>query len=196
MEPGSKVVLQMHYNTVSAAPMSDRSSFGVTITDEVEHRAMVLPFTNFRWAQGEEPMMIPAGESSVTHSFESDRNTPFLNFMLQEIDAKPEDTLMIGNVGMHMHQLGHRGRLALKRGSGEESCLVEIDDWDFGWQGSYDLAKPVAFGPQDTLSVSCEWDNSPENQPIIDGEIAEPSDVEWGEGSYDEMCLSTLYISK
>ena len=141
-------------------------------------------------------MSIPAGEASVAHSFTAQRSNPFMTLLLQEIGAGSEDTLWVSNAGLHMHLLGRSGSLAIEHDNGEDTCLVEIDDWDFGWQGSYRLSEPVAFGPQDALALGCEWDNSAGNQAIIDGEIGEPRDVEWGDGSFDEMCLSVLYVSQ
>ena len=52
------------------------------------------------------------------------------------------------------------------------------------------------LGPDDAVRLSCRWDNSPENQPIVDGVALEPRDVSWGEGTTDEMCLGNLYITR
>jgi hypothetical protein len=53
----------------------------------------------------------------------------------------------------------------------------------------------VRVGPQDTLELRCAWDNSAENQPVVDGAPLSPTDVAWGEGSTDEMCLGILYVT-
>lgn len=39
-------------------------------------------------------------------------------------------------------------------------------------------------------------DNSAENQPLVDGVPKESVDVGWGEGTFDEMCLGVLLISR
>ena len=49
--------------------------------------------------------------------------------------------------------------------------------------------------PGDSLRLSCTWDNSEANQPVIDGQVAAPHDVQWGEGTTDEMCLGVLYLT-
>jgi len=196
LEPGSKIVFQMHYNTSSATPIADRTSMGLTLTDSVERRGMVLPFTNFAWILGLESMSIPAGESSVEHGFVAALDELPYTALLQEIGAGPDDTLSITDVGLHMHLLGRKTKLSIQREGGGETCLLDIDDWDFGWQGDFSLREPVSFEPGDKLSLSCEWDNSESNQPVIDGQIADPHDVGWGDGSFDEMCLSILYVSK
>jgi len=43
------------------------------------------------------------------------------------------------------------------------------------------------------LRLTCRYDNSPDNQPIVNGEQVAPRDVRWGEGTLDEMCL--LYMT-
>jgi hypothetical protein len=40
--------------------------------------------------------------------------------------------------------------------------------------------------------VECHYDNSPGNQPVVDGQRLPPRDVTWGEGTHDEMCLSYI----
>jgi hypothetical protein len=44
--------------------------------------------------------------------------------------------------------------------------------------------------------MQCWWDNSAANQPLVDGMPKEPSDVGWGEGTFDEMCLGVVYVAK
>ena len=39
------------------------------------------------------------------------------------------------------------------------------------------------------MEVTCTYDNSAGNQPLIDGEQMDPMDIEWGDGTLDEMCL-------
>ena len=42
--------------------------------------------------------------------------------------------------------------------------------------------------------MTCVYDNSAENQPVVDGEKQDPKDVQWGDGSFDEMCLNYLLV--
>ena len=53
----------------------------------------------------------------------------------------------------------------------------------------------IGLDADDTLWMECTWDNSASNQPIVDGEVQEPVDVAWGEGTSDEMCLSGFYVT-
>jgi hypothetical protein len=101
----------------------------------------------------------------------------------------------IHGIGLHMHTLGTRGRLFVRRASGTDDCALEIPRWDFDWQLGYRLAEPIHVDPADTLHIECEWDNSPGNQPIVDGQPMEPRDVNWGEDTFDEMCLGLVYVT-
>lgn len=192
--PGSKVVVQMHYNTMPGSTLADLSSVGLELTPDVENPGVMMPFTSVGWVSG--GMHIPAGDESVIHSHDADRSDQLVQFSLASIGASPSDTVYIRNAALHMHMLGRQGQILVNHASGDESCLLWIDDWDFNWQDSFQLTEPVALGPNDKLQLACEWDNSPGNQAIVDGQPREPVDVNWGDGTYDEMCLAILYAHK
>jgi hypothetical protein len=183
VEEGSLISLQVHYNATAPGVETDQTSVSFMIEDEVDEVAMVLPWTNFLlWVQGQQ-MHIPAGEGDATHSFAYDP-TPFLG-----------GGFTIHAASLHMHLRGKSARTYIKRANGDEECLLTIPNWDFGWQRSYPLSKTTVFNPGDKLGLECHWDNSPANQPWIDGEQLVPMDINWGEGSTDEMCLGVYYIS-
>ena len=196
IEPGVRLVVQMHYNTSSSAPVADRTSLGLRLEDSVEHPGMMFPLTDIGWVTGSSPMTIPAGEPAVVHSTTIERDGPLLSLLLGRLGVGASETVAISSAGLHMHTLGHRARLAVRHADASESCLLELDDYDFAWQGGYDLREAVQLGPDDALELSCEWDNSAENQPIIDGAVRAPQDVAWGEGTFDEMCLGVVYVSR
>ena len=107
-----------------------------------------------------------------------------------EVKGEPRK---IFSVMPHMHLLGQTIDLRLDRG-GEETCVARVDDWEFHWQQFYDL-KPEEFlevREGDILRYSCVFDNSAENQPIVDGEQQAPRTVGFGEGTLDEMCLNVV----
>lgn len=188
IEPGSKIVLQVHYNSHESGPGPDRTAVEVKLEPSVEREALVVPFTNPNWLSGD-AMSIPAGDPEVTHAFSMDGST-YAGFLNGPIEAG--EPLEIHAAALHMHQLGTRGRIAVKRASGEEACLLDVPHWDFHWQASYSLSTPVRLERGDKFSISCTWDNSAENQTDPG---AAPQDVTWGEGSSDEMCLGLLYVT-
>jgi hypothetical protein len=82
---------------------------------------------------------------------------------------------------------------SLKRADGSSPCLVDVK-WDFHWQFDYIFAKGEPFGPDDQFSASCTFDNSAENQAVIDG-VKQPSRaVVFGERSIDEMCEHYIWL--
>ena len=87
---------------------------------------------------------------------------------------------------------GARNRLDIQRASGAKECLLDIERWDFHWQGAYTLRTTKRVEMNDSISLECHWDNSAANQP--DG--LPPRDLNWGEGTNDEMCLGLLYITQ
>jgi hypothetical protein len=105
---------------------------------------------------------------------------------------RQNEPLTIHDVNFHMHQLGVSGSLEIIRASGEEECLLGINDWDFNWQLAYRFKSPVLLNPGDRLRLTCTWDNTAGNQPT--GEP--PRDLNWGDGTYDEMCLGVMYMSQ
>lgn len=95
-----------------------------------------------------------------------------------------------------MHELGKRQRSEIRHADASATCVLDIPDWDFSWQGSYALREPVTLRSGDALWMGCTWDNSAANQPVVEGKLRAPTDVAWGEGSSDEMCLGSFYVTR
>lgn len=169
---GSRFVLQIHYNTMNGMGV-DRTKVRMWRTEAPVGRApRDLRMANFTF-------LIPAGAPSYTATVSTDiRPNGFPN--------KPGP---IWQVWGHMHMLGARFSLDLIRANGASQRLLHIPHWDFHWQGVYNLATPIRAEAGDRLLMTCVWDNSPENQPVVGGVRQNPRLVHWGEGSLDEMCL-------
>lgn len=182
VEPGSMIILQVHYNALSLDAEPDRSSIQLKVDEQVDKEAFVVPFASPAWLAG--GMRIPAGESDVMHEFSAD----VANFTGGD--------LTIYSSSLHMHMLGANASLSIDRADGSNQCLLQIDDWDFSWQGSYGHPQPQRLAVGDELHLQCHYDNSPENQPFVGGEKIEPQDVGWGEGTTDEMCLGVLLATR
>jgi hypothetical protein len=188
--PGSVVVMQVHYNTLVDNPESDRSSMRFKLDDTVAKPSKWMPWTNPFWVDNRMPMSIPAGQADVRHGFSFD---PTIDRVGMPFGAQRAFDIHL--VATHMHLLGKSIRLSIRRQGGGETCLEDVQDWDFEWQGGVQLAQPVRFEPGDQLSLECVWDNSAENQPVVDGQRLPSRDVIWGEGTTDEMCLGLFYVS-
>lgn len=198
VEPGSMIVAQMHYNTLSAAPVADQSTLEIAISGSVERPATTLVGVDLGWVSGGmfgESMDIPAGEPEVTHSTTLDYDSLFVQMALSQLDLDFGEPLVLHGANHHMHELGTSMTSTLTLADGSETCVLDNPAWDFNWQGQYQLVEPVVLGPGDSLEMSCTWDNSAANQPVIDGEVKDPVDVTWGEGTGDEMCLGAFYAT-
>ena len=125
-------------------------------------------------------LQIPAGKTA-THVFDFPPNN-FLDFFTDEI--QPGTPFYVHSASHHMHTLGTHGIQAIRHADGTDECLVDIQKWDFNWQGSFAFNEPRLVQPGDNLYIECRYDNE-----------AGENSVFWGDGTNDEMCLGVMYIS-
>ncbi len=115
-----------------------------------------------------------------------------------------------------MHDLGRRSTLVRREAwTSEETCIVDVPDWDIEWQDLYHLAQPMEYFAGDVLRIECEWDNSQTaqrrcqvdadcpaqasaGQRCLEATLEEPGwcepvDVNWGP-SADEMCTGVVLV--
>ncbi len=193
VKPGSKIVVQVHYNSRTQTPGSDRTTLEMALADQVRHEAVLTPFTNPEWTNGV-GMQIPALQKEVTHAWGLDP-TPYLGLMTNGL--LPSNTpVKIHMTSLHQHLLGTKSRLSIQHSDGTNECLLEIPQWDFHWQRNYQLKHPTTLNPGDQLQISCTWDNSAEHQPLVGGLAQTSRDVKWGESTTDEMCLGVVYVTE
>ena len=184
VEPGSKIVLQIHY-AANPSGWPDQTGIEVSVEPEVDREAWIQPWIGSAWFSPD-GLTIPAGDPAV-------RVSTALDPVFFIGGSEP---LTMHTAGLHMHLLGTQGRLSIERADGGEECLLEIPKWDFSWQGAYALAEPKVLELGNRIRIECQWNNTAENQPIIDGSPTTPADTVWGEGTLDEMCLGAFYLSK
>ena len=95
-----------------------------------------------------------------------------------------EDARLLAVLG-HMHEIGVAFRMTLNPDTPDETILLDIPRWDFGWQFNYPVAGEVLLARGDTIRIQCTWDRD-----LVVQE--EPHYVTWAEGTEDEMCFSTI----
>lgn len=194
IEAGSAFVLQVHYNNQflpASGPVPDLSGVALWTMPEgtepefvVTRRAVYGPVGPAR--EGVMGGVIPAGEPHVV----GETTQPMSRLSAVNGNYVPGEI-----IGMtpHMHGLGTRLSVKLNDGH-EDACMVDVPNWDFEWQLDYSFTEPHAYEPEQMLTVRCEYDNGPDNQPILDGMRIAPRDVGWGEGTLDEMCLNYVWL--
>jgi len=188
VDPGSKVVLQVHYNLANRLGPFDQTSIELKLDATVARPAFLLPWADPTWVNSG-TMAIPAGAADVRHAF-TFMPGPYLGLLSSNLLSPGRFTVY--GAALHQHLRGTRSRLEVQRSGGARECVLDIPRWDFHWQGGYTLKTPKVVEKNDSLSIECHWDNSAGNQP--DG--LPPRDLNWGEGTGDEMCLAFLYVTQ
>jgi hypothetical protein len=184
VRPGSRMVLQMHYNSGESMPAPDRTEVAFRLDDSVADEAWILPWFDLDWVLRLDTMRIPAGETGVEHVFEGDpSNAAIARFVLPGLDLSRG--LVLHQVAPHMHTRGVRIHAEAIRGDGAETPLLDIPRWDYDWQRTYTFAQPVSVSPGEQLRMGCRWDN----------DAPDAIDRTWGESSDDEMCAVTFYVT-
>lgn len=175
IQAGSRLVMQVHYNLGAAPAAPDQTQ--VHLMTRAEPTAEIVagqPLATF-------DLHIPAGDPAAQ--------------ITREFTWHGEEDFELVGVAGHMHLLGTRMSVEIVRNGGDE-CVLDIPKWDFAWQEMFVLQEPVSIQPGDRVRISCTFDNSMANQPVINGEQLVPQDVEWGEGTLDEMCYASLIRSR
>lgn len=161
LEPTTDVVLQLHMRP-SGKTERVRPSIALYFADE--------PPTRFPLVIGLRSIFIdiPAGEKD--YSFELDYTLPV-------------DVDVLG-VLPHAHYIGKHLQGFAELPDGTKKWLIDIEDWDFNWQGDYRYEEPV-FLPKGTRIVqSFSYDNSSSNPR---NPVSPPEHVGAGPSSLDEM---------
>ena len=208
MEPGDFFVMQVHYHFLHTAP-ADQSKFLVEFQrsgemDEIDLRTYHGPAEIPCKADESGPL---CDRNAMLDKVAADygltsRIIP--NALLQLCGQKPEDYAHMTdgkatsrcdqkisasgelvNMFVHEHEIGRSIRLTLNPGTPEEKILVDVPDWDFGWQMVYEPAEKIMVKRGDTIRIDCAWDRA-----LFPS--TEPQYVIWSMGSQDEMCYSFI----
>jgi hypothetical protein len=165
----SRVVLQVHYHPHGFKATPDRTQIGIYFAKKKPKQVLyVLPLVN-------QTFTIPPNDANfpVTASFIA----PF--------------PVHLYFIAPHMHLLGRTMHVTATTGK-QTSCLINIDDWDFNWQGMYRYRDPIAIPAKTKLDLEARYDNSSENwrNPNVP-----PKPVAWGEATTDEMCIAFFGVT-
>ncbi len=165
----SRIIIQVHYHPTGETE-TDRTPVGIYFAKApVQRQLQVLPLVNTTFA-------IPPGAKN--HEVTAQFTIPNL------ISAK------MWTVTPHMHLLGRKIKVELtKPGATTPDCLVNIDDWDFNWQGTYVYQNPISLASGSRLRLTCNFDNSTDNPRNPNNP---PKTVRWGEETTDEMALAFI----
>lgn len=182
MLPDSKLVLTVHYSRPAAGQVRPDQT-RVALMHQAERTTPVKSAAIYDpgWLVG--GMHIPAGEPDVVFRYEYDP-APFFG----------GGSLLLHAANLHMHERGRGGMITLRRASGEDICLLQIDAYDHHWQGDYRFAEPIRAEPGDRLHIECRFDNTAGHQRIVAGKPEVPRDLNWGEEQ--EMCVGFVTVTE
>ncbi len=210
---GSKIVMQVHYNLLNGAGL-DRSRAVLTTVPATTKLTPVsttlLPapvelacpkgqsgelcdrtaaqFDLIR-KYGQESGLIPTGLLLLCGK---DAKHPPVS-AVTTCDRRVPATTTIQAVMGHMHLLGTSIKVELNPGTPSRTVLLDIPRWDFHWQSSYLLARPIVAHAGDVLRVTCTYDTG--RRKLVLPKAA-PRYILWGEGTTDEMCLGVLQVTR
>lgn len=166
---GSKFVFQMHY-TPNGEEASDISQVGISFTPESEVTHEVFTLVGI-----EQEFEIPPNASSHTVA----ATVPWL--------PKHGELLAISP---HMHYRGKSFRLFTD--TAKENILLDVPNYDFNWQHSYQLKKPIPFSNVESLHFEATFDNSDNNPFNPDSKQW----VTWGDQTWEEMAVAFFEVSE
>jgi hypothetical protein len=187
IEPGTKLVLEIHYNSHHAIAKADRTTVHFRLADSVERPGLMVGVFNPDWILGSQYFSIPRGQRDVTYTHTADASSVFQFF--------EPGTVSVDMAQPHMHLLGSKAVARIERANSSREVLVSVPKWDFRWQRFYWFKRPVPLRQGDGFSIECHYDNTAAHQPLVNGTQQTPRDVTWGVGSSDEMCMVGLYLA-
>jgi peroxiredoxin len=168
---GSDVFVQLHYHRDGKVE-KDKTSIGLYFAKKPvksTFEGFVVPGLF---------LQIPAGDANF-----KDRG---------KIEILEDCTLH--SVMHHMHQIGKSAKIVVEPpDGGKPFTLLEIKDWDYGWQETYWLKEPIAIKKGTKMSVEAVYDNSDKNP---NNPSNPPRVVTFGEQTTNEMCFVFLGATK
>jgi len=163
---GAVLILQIHYSKVAGSEQKDRSVVGLIFAKEPPQKLMVK--------RGIENIFfkIPAG---------AERHQATACW-------KPKEDINLYGLMPHMHYRGAAMEYKATYPDGKSEVLLNVPNYDFGWQTNYKLAQPKLIPKGTKIQVTATYDNSPKNKYNPDPAKA----VRWGDPTYDEMLIGYI----
>lgn len=165
---GSDIILQMHY-TSNGKASTDISEVGMVFTkDKGTERVLTLAATT-------NDFLIPAGAPDTK--------------VVAKMQLQDDSTLQ--NLLPHMHFRGKSFSYKVIYPTGESQDLLKVPNYDFNWQLTYDLTKPIVLPKGSVIEAEAHYDNSINNKFNPDPKV----DVRFGEQSWEEMMFGFFDVS-
>ena len=162
---GSKLVWQLHY-TPTGKPETDRSQVGFKFCKTPpEKTARVYGIDNKRF-------IIPSGDA---------------NYRVEARHTVGRPVTLLGMMP-HMHLRGKSFEYKATYPDGRTEVLLSVPQFDFNWQTSYRLEKPLLMPEGTRIDCVAHFDNSAGNPANPDAKTK----VTWGDQTWEEMMIGYL----
>jgi peroxiredoxin len=158
----SDILMQVHYHR-TGKPETDRTKIGLYFGKEPEKPWNTLMITG----------MLPGATIPAGKAAHVEKGSGWLTG-----DATVHSLLP------HMHLLGKSVKITMTPPGGETKVLIDIKDWDYNWQETYWLAKPIEAKAGTRFDIEAVFDNSAKNP---NNPSVPPQNVSFGEETTNEM---------
>ncbi len=160
LRAGGGLLLQMHYTT-SGKETVDASKIGIYLHDEKPAK------TVYGGSAGD--LNISIAPHTAYHPMTASRVFPKDSYLTM--------------LGPHMHYRGLEADFKLVYPDGTEESLLNVPNYQFNWQTTYDFVEPKFLPAGTELIFSAAFDNSAMNPYNPDA----TAEISWGEQSWQEM---------
>lgn len=165
---GARLLFEMHY-TPTGKRATDRTELGLKFADEPpKHEVFGTAAINFWFS-------IPPGHAN--HQVQA------------KTDTFKRDTMLLA-MNPHMHYRGKAFQYELIERSGKRELLLNVPNYNFEWQSTYWLAKPILIPAGSRIECTATFDNSEDNPFNPDPTVR----VTWGEQTWQEMMLGSVEV--
>jgi len=168
IKAGSDLVFQLHY-TANGKVGEDQSRVGVIFAKEPPaERVMTVGL-------GTDKFAIPPGDP---------------NYRVPFTATLPNSSTLL-SFFPHMHLRGKAFEYKVTQPGGEEETLLKVNNYNFNWQLTYRLEKPLVLQDGAKVEIAGYFDNSANNPYNPDPKAT----VKFGEQSWEEMMIGFIDVA-
>jgi hypothetical protein len=169
VKTGSDLVFQLHYTANGKQAAEDQTQIGIVFAKEApKERVLTVSVANNQFK-------IPPGDP---------------NYKVEAKATLPNRSTLL-SFFPHMHLRGKAAEYRLTQPGADEQTLLKVSRYDFNWQLTYRLEKPIELRENAKMEVTAWFDNSPNNPYNPDPK----AEVRWGEQSWEEMLVGFFDVA-
>jgi hypothetical protein len=167
LKAGSDIVFQLHYTTNGKATV-DKTRIGIVFAKEPPVDRLV-------------------GGNSFSFKIAIPPGDP--NYKVEAYSTMQYDCDLI-SLMPHAHLRGKAFEYRIVRPDGETETVLKVPRYDFNWQLTYYLDKPIHLTKGTRVEVTAWYDNSANNPYNPDS----TKEVHWGEQTWEEMMMGYFNV--